>query len=247
MSTIATAVKHMLAAGMDHAAIVAAVEEMEATTPKPRSAGAIRQERYRRNKASQVTESDVCDTPPSPKRKVSPCTPSKENNPIHPETLGASAPSETASPSKAHSTALDAAQDFERFWSAYPKREGPNPKKPARLAFDRAVKRGVAVERLIAEVVDLARKHPKPTRFCPQAVTWLNQDRALDSEPAVPAPPSAKTDADWARHLQYARQTNKWWVDDWGPMPGDTGCRVPEHLISDDDRSCNFVPRRNAA
>lgn len=58
MTVIATALKHMLAAGMPHDAIVAAVEEMEAgvaSSPPTgaRSKAAIRQERYRHKKASQ--------------------------------------------------------------------------------------------------------------------------------------------------------------------------------------------------
>lgn len=82
MSTIATALKHMLAADMPHDAIVAAVAEMEAGAPKVRTAGALRQERYRRNKASQVTKSDACDvtTTPSLDKEIPP-TPPKEIKP----------------------------------------------------------------------------------------------------------------------------------------------------------------------
>lgn len=67
MSIIATAVRHLIAAGVTGDALCAAIAEMEAdirAEPKPRSAGAIRQARYReakRNEASQVTESDACD------------------------------------------------------------------------------------------------------------------------------------------------------------------------------------------
>lgn len=91
MSVIAAAVKYMLAAGMGADSIVAAVAEMEAAiqvaacAPKPRSTGAIRQERYRRNKASQpshVTESDACDAPPPPPQaKASPQTPLENSTP----------------------------------------------------------------------------------------------------------------------------------------------------------------------
>lgn len=89
MSAIATALKHMLAAGMPHEAIVAAVAEMEAVAPKQRTAGAIRQERYRnkRNKASLVTESDECDAPPSPLDPPlkSPPDPQKITPPLSPQ------------------------------------------------------------------------------------------------------------------------------------------------------------------
>lgn len=54
MSVIATAVKHMLAAGMDHEAIVAAVSEMEAVKPQ-RSKAAERTRRWREKRAETVT------------------------------------------------------------------------------------------------------------------------------------------------------------------------------------------------
>lgn len=64
MSVIASALNHMLAAGMPVDAIVAAVAAMEAeiaAAPRPRSAGAIRTERYRLNKASHASQSVTCD------------------------------------------------------------------------------------------------------------------------------------------------------------------------------------------
>ena len=56
MSVIATAVKHMLAAAMDHDAIVAAIAEMEGERPlqEGRSKAAIRQANYRERKAAQT-------------------------------------------------------------------------------------------------------------------------------------------------------------------------------------------------
>ncbi|WPZ05504.1 hypothetical protein [Pelagerythrobacter marinus] len=85
MSVIATAVRHLMAAGVTGEELCAAIAEMEAdirAEPKPRSAGAIRQQRYReRNKASQVTESDGCDASPS----LSPSPKENKSNP-HPHT-----------------------------------------------------------------------------------------------------------------------------------------------------------------
>jgi len=66
---------------------------------------------------------------------------------------------------------------FEEFWSAYPRREGPNPKKPARDRFLRLVAKGADPEKLIEAARRLADEHPTPTRFVPQAQTWLSQER----------------------------------------------------------------------
>lgn len=88
MSVIATAVRHLMAAGVTGEALLDAIAEMEAqirAEPKPRSSGAIRQERYRRNKASQSVTCDVSDVSPSlsPAPFLSPHTP--QTNP-HPHT-----------------------------------------------------------------------------------------------------------------------------------------------------------------
>lgn len=64
MSVIASALKHMLAAGMPADAIVAAVAAMEAeiaAAPRQRTAGAIRTARWRENKASHSSQSVTCD------------------------------------------------------------------------------------------------------------------------------------------------------------------------------------------
>ncbi|MFQ6161417.1 DNA replication protein [Sinorhizobium meliloti] len=81
MSEIRALIEQLVAAGVDpiEAAeiVTRAALHGAANAPKQRSAGAIRQERYRRNKASQMTVSDAGDdlsspegsspTPPSPK------------------------------------------------------------------------------------------------------------------------------------------------------------------------------------
>lgn len=90
MSVIAVALKHLIAAGVTGDALVTAVTEMEteiSLTPY-RSSGAIRQDRYRRNKASQNVTSVTSDTA-SPNgfngfsdSSLTSLTPIKENPPI---------------------------------------------------------------------------------------------------------------------------------------------------------------------
>lgn len=70
--------------------ITRAVLHGASSAPKKRSAGAIRQERYRRNKASHVTDSDGCDAsgslpdkevPPAPPQEINPLSPTEKKNP----------------------------------------------------------------------------------------------------------------------------------------------------------------------
>lgn len=70
--------------------------------------------------------------------------------------------------------------DFERFWSAYPKRDGGNPKKPAQAKFKAAIKSGTSPDTIIAGAQAFASecftKGTKP-QFVPMAQTWLHQER----------------------------------------------------------------------
>lgn len=73
---------------------------------------------------------------------------------------------------------------FEEFWKAYPRRDGPNPRKDAEKKFAVMVKTGVDPQTMIDAAkqlaVDEARRGNIGTRFIPQAVTWLNGQRWID-------------------------------------------------------------------
>ncbi|MGO4510906.1 hypothetical protein AB4Z51_28240 [Bradyrhizobium sp. 2TAF36] len=73
---------------------------------------------------------------------------------------------------------------FDEFWQAYPRRDGPNPRKPAETRFDSLVKTGLDPQMLIDAAKKLATDEGARgnigTRFIPQAVTWLNQQRWSD-------------------------------------------------------------------
>lgn len=64
---------------------------------------------------------------------------------------------------------------FEDFWKAYPKRDGANPKTPAREQFIRAIRSGASPEEIIHGIRRFAERERKNvgTQFIPQAVKWL--------------------------------------------------------------------------
>jgi hypothetical protein len=72
----------------------------------------------------------------------------------------------------------------EEFWPNYPKRDGANPRKPARIAFLTAVKSGhdsaAIVSGLRRCVSALSTANQIGTKYVPQAVTWLHQARWED-------------------------------------------------------------------
>lgn len=80
---------------------------------------------------------------------------------------------------------IELSEAFDRFWKVFPKREGSNPKRPARLKFFRRAKFDkidpaaiiLGAERYAEECKKL-KTHP---RYVAMAQTWLNQYRWEDT------------------------------------------------------------------
>jgi hypothetical protein len=98
---------------------------------------------------------------------------------------------------------------FEAFWREYPKREGPNPKAPAKKKFLALIASGEDADRIIEGArrcrEDHSARNEIRTRYVAQAVTWLNQRRwedylaiaptgSADAGPPVPPDPSMPSD-----------------------------------------------------
>lgn len=167
MSDVAALIADLVRAGVDPDLIgrtAATIASAATNAPAQRTAGAIRQERYRRNKASQVTGSDVCDDLPSPEGS-SPTPPS-------PKPL----PSIPPSPPKGGSSPAE----FDQFWSMYPNKVG---KRDAEKAFSKAVKRADISIILAGLKAYVGKTDDRP--WCNPA-TWLNQDRWEDAPADVP-------------------------------------------------------------
>lgn len=131
----------------------------------------------------------------------------------------------------------DATRSFDEFWKAYPKRDGANPKTPARKKFLAAIKSGVDPGEIVAAVKRSAEearsKGQIGTPYVPQAMTWLGQQRWGDYEPATDEPErvgfhaeaeSQELDA-WDRYRErtmgksYPRDTKGGWTfpTQWPP------------------------------
>lgn len=99
----------------------------------------------------------------------------------------------------AKATRTPDSQEFEEFWKAYPKREGPNPKAEARKVFEALMKRGADPQAIIAAVrrYAIAEKSNIGTRFIPHASTWLRGQRFEDYQtpPATAGPLQAPAGA----------------------------------------------------
>jgi hypothetical protein len=168
---------------------------------KARSKGAERQARYRERKTNSVTSdvtgdvtSDVTGGPLPLDKERSP-TPPKENSTPTPTNLSVQRERRTH------------AEAFDRFWKAYPKREGSNPRKPAFEKFNTKVNAGAAAEEIIAGAHAYANAMSgRDPQFVAQAMTWLNQDRWKDYEPASTVVPFRPPDKPAMTEEEVLRQ-----------------------------------------
>lgn len=82
--------------------------------------------------------------------------------------------------------------DFDAFWSAYPRREGSDPKQPALKYFRQAVRGGTDPQTIIIAAQHFRSSQlGKDARFIPQARTWLKEARWEDSAPRLAVVPTA--------------------------------------------------------
>jgi hypothetical protein len=143
---------------------------------------------------------------------------------------------EDLSRSVADATRPSARSRFDEFWKCYPRRDGPNPGKPAEAKFNALVKSGLDPGMLIDEVKKFAASETSRgnigTRFIPKAVTWLNEQRwadhaAVAALQAMGDPPQL----DWEKIVGFYARSG-FWSRHAGPEPGLTGCRAPPELLA---------------
>lgn len=167
----------------------------------------------------------------------------KENTPTPPKEINP--PLTPQSPPSTAAKSSLVASGFATFWSEYPNKIG---KREAEKAFEKARKRASAETIIAGLQLYVAKTDDRP--WCNPS-TWLNQDRWEDS----PAPsstaskaPVVEDDKRWQTRLNHARRGQEWSVAEWGPQPGDAGCRVPAHLLQpgDGDGWTKVVPEKAA-
>lgn len=119
----------------------------------------------------------------------------------------------TDSQAVATATRPDLGKIFDdHFWPTYPKREGSNPKAPARTAFAVAVKSGADPSAIVAAAgryaASIAKSNQTGTRFVAQAKTWLHQKRWQDypEEAAQAAGPPRPPDPTMPSHEELKRR-----------------------------------------
>jgi hypothetical protein len=122
-------------------------------------------------------------------------------------------------------------QDFEAFWSAYPRTANMSKKE----AFDAWRKLSPEDRAACALAVAGYRDFlaTKPDLETIHACRFISK-RRFDG--FAPQPPTLDgSDERWAKRLGMARQRQSWSATEWGPPPGQPGCKVPKHLLEPGD------------
>ncbi len=111
--------------------------------------------------------------------------------------------------------------DFEKFWEAYPRRDGANPKAPAFKKFSAIVKSGTEPLEITAAAAryatEMRAKGQERTPYVAQALTWLNQQRWGDYSEAV----AEKLFANITRVVPDTPQWEAWCQERGRPLPRD--------------------------
>jgi hypothetical protein len=173
--SIALTVKHLLACGASHEAVVRAVEEIEAAK-RAKGTERVRKHRNACNVTGVTKERKV--PTPSKERNLYNNIPNPSNHGLrsegtNPRALGTNPRAQSAPwmPS------------FEQFWEIFPRRVG---KGTAKKAFKHAANRAS-----FAEILDGARRYAKEcvgreTQYIKHPSTWLNADCWLDEPERKP-------------------------------------------------------------
>jgi hypothetical protein len=122
---------------------------------------------------------------------------------------------------------------FERFKKAFPRRDGANPWQPAEKKFNALVKTGVDPEAMIRAAAELAREEGTRgnigTKFIPQAITWLNQQRFQDYAAVSFEAESGAFDWD-AVCVSFKKFGH--WSKHAGNGPDSPGCQCPPEILA---------------
>jgi hypothetical protein len=106
----------------------------------------------------------------------------------------------------------------EQFWFSYPRRDGANPKAPARKAFITAVKNGHSPPAMVTGAqryaASLSKSNQVGTKYVAQAVTWLHQCRWEDypeteAPTGRPQPPDPAMPSDEELRKRYGASNAK--------------------------------------
>lgn len=131
-------------------------------------------------------------------------------------------------------SAPSSSEAFQKFKAAWPKRDGANPWLPAEKKFLALVKTGVDPEIMIEAAKSLAREEAARgnigSKFVPQAITWLNQQRFQDH--AASSFEDEPQRVDWDAICISYKRTGIWSKHAPGNDPESPSCQCPHDILA---------------
>lgn len=128
-----------------------------------------------------------------------------------------------------------ASEKFEEFWKERPRREGDDPRKPAEKKFNALVKTGVDPDVIIsgAKLASAAARERGiyGTRFMPQTVKWLNDQRFVDYAAEAFKASAEPQGIDWDVVLTNFKRFGHW-SKHAGPSLDSPACRAPSDMLA---------------
>jgi hypothetical protein len=120
--------------------------------------------------------------------------------------------------------------EFDLFWSQYPRREG-------KLIAQKALKKALKSAKISDIMAGLARYVAKTSgtekQFICMPATWLNAGRWMDESDSFKTVQPDEHDAKWRWRLKDYKPGAKWWSSSWGSRPEDGGSDIPRHLMAE--------------
>lgn len=117
--------------------------------------------------------------------------------------------------------------EYEAFWKAYPSTIGQTKMDGFKAWQNLTSDQQAQAMASLPSYAKLLRDNP--TRSVKHVQGYLN-GRMFESFAA-----SDPQQTDWPKRLTYGRQWKQWPVHQWGPMPGQPGCKVPSALLIEGD------------
>ncbi|NKJ03457.1 hypothetical protein [Rhizobium sp. SG741] len=124
-------------------------------------------------------------------------------------------------------------EEFEAFWKAYPTHKGMGKKE----AFDAWKKLDIEERSACLNAVPGYKSllKQKPNLEVQHACRFISKRRFESFAPAPPQALQMVGEETWIKRLRYGRREAKWMTAQWGPAPGQPGCKVPDNLLEPQD------------
>ena len=119
-------------------------------------------------------------------------------------------------------------EEFEAFWKLYPTDQNMGKQE----ALEEWLRLSPEDRKLAAAAAPNFRTYcTRNPDYRPLHANRFLSRRRFEGFASATPPGTADEGRLWAKRLQHGRTTHSWAMAEWGPMPGQAGCRAPQELL----------------